>query len=97
MAKLIFGLAKSDQEKEVEAKVNGFKRKHGNNGFTEKEISELANLFPEMDMGYFEKGLAYNTWIEHKGEYVISIHDVLTAVWCGIEKEERGIIVPRWP
>jgi len=97
MAKIVFGLEKTKEEKEVEAKVYGFKRKHGEDGFTEEEIKALAKEFPEMDMSYFEKGLAYQTWLEYGGESVLSIYNLLTAVWCGIEKREREMITPRWP
>jgi hypothetical protein len=69
----------------IEEKVKNFKRKN-EIGFTISEEKELLKEFPGIDMRKYNNALNRITCIEIDGEIILYTHDIINALYCGIER-----------
>jgi hypothetical protein len=71
-----------DSIKEI---VYSFKSKH-ESGFVKSEILEILKKFPEINMMKFNDALDYITVMYIDNEIVIYQHDVVKAIYSGMQK-----------
>ena len=75
----------SDLQKVIDKKVYGFKTKYPER-FTASEIKELLELFPTINMKYFDDAMRGNTCPIIDDQIAYYRWDVLAAVNCGLNK-----------
>ena len=59
-------------------------------GFTNSEMRELIDMFPNINMEKFNNAMMGNTCMSNERGEIINYHcDVLTALSCGIEDRDQ--------
>lgn len=63
-------------------------------GFMPNEIQELLDLFPDINMKYYNDAMMGNTCTMHEGKFCMYHCDVYKALQVGLE--ERDLKVGEW-
>jgi hypothetical protein len=63
-------------------------------GFTNKEVKDLASKIPNINMKKVNNSLYCNTCIKIENELINYHHDVLLAITCGVQN--RDVNIEEW-